>query len=87
MQVSKVIINSVRSRVVEFYQHFCSETEYSRTPSFRSCMRILSAIEPSVRKSMKGLDNYAAEGAKAVDDLKDVAWTLGAINKGQDLAT
>ena len=69
--------------MVELYQHFCSETEYSRAPSFRSCMRILSAIEPSVRKSMNCLDNYAAEGAKAVDYLKDVAETLTKDKIGQ----
>ena len=33
---------------------------------------------PSVRKSMKGLDNYAA------DDLKEGADTLGALGKGQE---
>lgn len=31
-------------------------------------MRILQAVDPSIRKCMKGLDNYAAEGAKAFEE-------------------
>lgn len=33
-------------------------------------MRVLEAIEPTFRKSMRGLDNYAADGAKGIDELK-----------------
>ena len=87
LEVPKIIINSVRSRVVELYQQYCVETEYSGSASSRSCMRMLKAVEPSVRKSMKGLDNYAAEGAKAIDDLKHAAETLGLLGKGADWVT
>ena len=36
-------------------------------------LRILSACSASVRKSLQGLDYYAAEGAKAFDELISVA--------------
>ena len=47
-------------------------------------MRMLSTIEPIIRNCMKGMANYAAEDAKAVNDLKEGADTLG---KGQEWAT
>ncbi|XP_078338287.1 uncharacterized protein LOC111121882 isoform X2 [Crassostrea virginica] len=81
-QVPQIILNSVRSRVVEQYQAFCIENEISETASDRSYMRILQAIEPNIRKSMKGLDNFAAEGAKAIDDLKKTTTVFGKQLKG-----
>ncbi|CAG2243920.1 unnamed protein product [Mytilus edulis] len=49
-------------------------------------MRLLEAIEPNVRKSMKGLDNFAADGSQAFDNLKSVVMTLGKGGKGQEWA-
>ncbi|XP_021360851.1 uncharacterized protein LOC110455194 [Mizuhopecten yessoensis] len=51
--------------VVEQYQTCCWESGITDVASDRSNMRILETIEPHIRKSMKGLDNYVAEGAKA----------------------
>ena len=83
-EVPRIILNSVRSRVVEQYQSFCKESGFEGAASDRSYMRVLEAIEPNIRKSMKGLDNYAAEGAKAIDDLKKVAGILGKEQKGTE---
>ncbi|CAC5418370.1 unnamed protein product [Mytilus coruscus] len=47
-------------------------------------MRLLEAIEPDVRKSMKGLDNFAADGSQAFDNMKSVVVTLGKGGKGQE---
>lgn len=65
IDVPKIILNSVRSRVVEQYRSFCMESDFQQCASDRTYMRILQAVDPSIRKCMKGLDNYAAEGAKA----------------------
>lgn len=81
-EVPKIILNSVRTRVIEQYQSFCCEINFSDCASTRSYLRILQAVEPNVRKSMKGLDNYAAEGAKAIDDLKKIAEVLGKLGMG-----
>lgn len=83
-QVPQIILNSVRSRVVEQYQTFCRESGISDVASDRSYMRILQAIEPNIRKSMKGLDNYAADGAKGIDDLKKIVNVLGKQLKGKE---
>jgi hypothetical protein len=80
--VPKIILNSVRSRVIEQYERFCTETNFDHIASSRSYLRILEAVEPNVRKCMKGLDNFAADGAKAFDDLKKVAELLGKLEKG-----
>ena len=40
--------------------------------SKRTMMRVLSECSASVRKSLQGLDNYAAEGARAFDDLAGI---------------
>ena len=41
--------------------------------------RILNLCSAAVRKSLQGIDNVAAEGAKAFDDLEDIAERLGDI--------
>lgn len=65
----KIILNTVRTRTVNLYLKYCEEMNYLSVLSDRSYMRLLEATQPSVRKSMKGLDNYAAEGGKAFDDM------------------
>lgn len=47
-------------------------------------MRILHSIGPNVnvRKSMKGLDNYATAGAKTVESLQKVVGLFGMLGKG-----
>ncbi|XP_062568266.1 uncharacterized protein LOC134230450, partial [Saccostrea cucullata] len=85
-QVPQIILNSVRARVVEQYRSFCLESEVENVASDRSYMRVLEAIEPKVRKSMKGLDNFAADGAGAIDDLKKIVTELGRLLKGVEWA-
>ncbi|CAC5355562.1 unnamed protein product [Mytilus coruscus] len=82
--VPKVILNSIGNRVVEQYQQYCIENEFSAFASYRSYMRIISAIEPNIRKCMKGLDNYAADGSKAFEDLQKIIDQLGSIGKDKD---
>lgn len=79
----KIILNTVRTRTVNLYLKYCEEMNYVSVLSDRSYMRLLEAIKPSVRKSMKELDNYAAEGGKAFDDMKTASSILGQIGKGK----
>ena len=80
----KIILNTVRTRTVDLYVKFCEETSFTPILSERSYLRILEAVQPSIRKSMRGLDNYAAEGGKAFDDLKEAANILGQIGKNKE---
>ena len=82
--VPKIILNSVRTRTVNLYLEYCTETQYTDVLSERTYMRILEAVEPNIRKSMKGLDNYAADGAQGFDDLRDSASTIGQMFKGHE---
>ncbi|VDI29911.1 Hypothetical predicted protein [Mytilus galloprovincialis] len=80
----KIILNSVRTRVVQQYFSFCEEDNFEKKGSLSSYMRILHAIGPNVRKSMKGLDNYAADGAKAIESLQKIAALFGRLDKGKE---
>ena len=48
----------------------CCGDDEVEVKSHKTYMRVLQAIGPRVRKSMQGLDNYAADKAQAFDDLK-----------------
>lgn len=53
------------------YTQYCSETGWK--PFSRSTMlRILVECSVSVRRSLQGLDYFAAEGAQAFDDLTSI---------------
>ena len=68
IKVPNIIRTMIPQRVVEQYTAFCQETGFLPF-SKRTMLRILSECSASVRKSLQGLDNYAAEGARAFDDL------------------
>lgn len=66
--VPNVIRTLIPQRIVRQYQQYCSDSNF--TPfSERTMTRILSECSASVRKSLQGLDYFAAEGARAFDDL------------------
>lgn len=84
MNVPKIILNSVRTRTVSLYMNFCEEVEFRNVLSERSYMRILEVIDPGIRKSMRGLDNFAAGGSQAFDDLKNIVRVLGQLGTGHE---
>ena len=69
IDIPNVIRTVLPSRLIKQYKQYCSEENY--TPlSTRTLFRILSeACVASVRKSLQGLDSYAAEGGRGFDDL------------------
>lgn len=53
-QVQQIILNSVRSRVVEQFRSVSFESEVEIVASDRSYKRVIEGIEPRIRKSMNG---------------------------------
>ena len=69
--VPNIIRTMIPKRIFTQYTQYCSEKNYK--PFSRSTLlRILSECSASVRKSLQGLDNFAAAGARAFDDLASV---------------
>jgi len=56
------------SRLVQQYQAYCKQTTFKPFGA-ATMLHILSACPATVRKSLQGLDNTAAAGAKGFDDL------------------
>lgn len=71
LETPNVIRSMIPQRIINQYKQFCTETNFQ--PFSDSTMeRILSSCGATVRKSLQGLDYFAAEGAKAFDDLESV---------------
>lgn len=75
LETPNVIKCMIPQRIINQYKQFCSEVNFQ--PFSDSTMeRILSSCGATVRKSLQGLDYFAAEGAKAFDDLESVVDNL-----------
>lgn len=76
IEIPHVIRTLMPSRLIAQYTEYCKESSYE--PLSRSTLfKILSeSCVASVRKSLQGLDNYAAEGGRAFDDLSRLMDTL-----------
>ena len=69
IDIPNVIRTLLPSRLIKQYNQYCSEENYAPL-STRTLFRISSeACVASVRKSLQGLDSYAAEGGRDFDDL------------------
>ena len=76
LETPNVIRSMIPQRIIDQYKQFCSEENF--TPFSPSTMlRILSSCTATVRKSLQGLDYFAAEGAKAFDDLLQIVGKVG----------
>ena len=76
LEIPNVIRSMIPQRITEQYRQFCSETNFTlfRTSTM---LRILSSCTTTVRKSLQGLDYFAAEGAKAFDEVTALVEKLG----------
>lgn len=63
------------SRLVQQYQAYCKQTKFKPFGA-ATMLHILSACPATVRKSLQGLDNTAAAGAKGFDDLSTLTGWL-----------
>ena len=68
LETPNITRSMIPQRISDQYRQFCSEINL--TPfSTSKMLRILSSSTATVRKSSHGLDYFAAEGAKAFEDL------------------
>lgn len=72
LEVPNVLRTMLPQRIARQYSRFCEETNFQPF-SERTMLRILSECSASVRKSLQGLDYFAAEGARAFDELLSLA--------------
>ena len=76
IDIPNVIRTMLPSHLIRQYNQYCSEEDFIPL-STRTLFRILSeACVASVRKSLQGLDSYAAEGGRGFDDLISLLDTL-----------
>ena len=87
INIPNVIRTLLPSRLIKQYNQYCSEDNYAPL-STRTLFRILSeACVASVRKSLQGLDSYAAEGGRGFDDLLSLLDTLVQYGANEDVIT
>ncbi|XP_022810451.1 uncharacterized protein LOC111347474 [Stylophora pistillata] len=67
IDVPNLIRHMIPQRIVRQYTQYCQEINF-KPFSERTMLRVLSECSASVRKSLQGLDYFAAEGARAFDD-------------------
>ena len=83
IEVPNVIRLMIPQRVVQQYTQYCEETRF--TPFSETTMRrVLSECSASVRKSLQGLDYFAAEGARAFDNLISLVRQVSILGPGHD---
>ena len=68
LEVPNVIRCLIPERIAVQYEQYCKEVGF--TPfSKRTILRVLAACSATVRKSLQGLDYFAADGASAFDKM------------------
>lgn len=83
IEVPNVIRTMIPQRIAQQYQQYCEESDF--TPfSQRTMLRVLSECRASVRKSLQGLDYYAADGAQAFDTLLTLISQLSELGSGKE---
>ncbi|KAK3730448.1 hypothetical protein QZH41_012642, partial [Actinostola sp. cb2023] len=83
IEVPNVIRTMIPKRIARQYTQYCEETTF-KPFSERTMLRVLSECKASVRKSLQGLDYFAADGARAFDDLTALVRQLGALRQAKD---
>ena len=76
VKVPNVIRTMIPAQIVKQYESHCNESGFSPMSTSTLC-RILNVCSASVRKSLQGLDNFSAEGAKAFEELQEIVEKLG----------
>ncbi|CAF4019492.1 unnamed protein product, partial [Rotaria magnacalcarata] len=72
LDVVNTIRNTISTRIIQQYYSYCQETTSGNLKILgeSSLFTILQACAASTRKSMAGIDNYAANGSTGFDNLK-----------------
>lgn len=83
IEVPNVIRTLIPQRIARQYRQYCDETGF-KSFSERTMLRILAECKASVRKSLQGLDYFAAEGARAFEDLDTLVHQLNELSLGKE---
>ncbi|CAH3167449.1 unnamed protein product [Pocillopora meandrina] len=90
IQVPNVIRMMIPERVIQQYTQYCLETNF-KPFSETTMRRVLSECGASVKikkkKSLQGLDYFAAEGARPFDDLVALVRRIGELGSGKERET
>ncbi|KAK3736763.1 hypothetical protein QZH41_008003 [Actinostola sp. cb2023] len=73
-----VIRTMIPERIATQYIQYCKDTNFDPF-SKRTMLHILSECSASIRKSLQGLDYFAAQGGRAFDDLVSTVKGLSAV--------
>ena len=65
-----------KAEIIRLYEAACEEEGYTHKPSTRTLWNILQMCPASQRKSLAGLDNVAADGSDAFDELSKILLKL-----------
>ena len=83
IEVPNVIRMMIPQRIARQYTQYCQETGF-KPFSERTMLCVLVECKASVRKSLQGLDYFAADGARAFVDLKTLVRQLGELGLGKE---
>ena len=83
VEVPNVIRTMIPQRIVRQYTQYCKETGFEAF-SERTMLRVLNECKASTRKSLQGLDYFAADGARAFDELEGLGLQLGELGRGKE---
>lgn len=83
IEIPNVIRTLIPQRIARQYKQYCDETGF-KPFSERTMLRILAECKASVRKSLQGLDYFAAEGARAFEDLESLVHQLSELGLGKE---
>ena len=86
IEVPNVIRLMIPQRIVQQYKQYCVETNF-KPFSESTMLRVLSECSASVRKSLQRLDYFAAEGARAFDDLAVIVREMSRLGPGKEWET
>ena len=82
IEIPNVIRTMIPQRIARQYTQYCHETGF-KAFSERTMLRVLDQCKASIRKSLQGLDYFAADGARAFDDLENLVRRLGELGLGK----
>lgn len=83
IEIPNVIRTMIPQRIARQYAQYCKETDF-KPFSERTMLRVLAECKASVRKSLQGLDYFAADGARAFEDLEKLVRQLAEFGLGND---
>ena len=86
IKVPNIIRTLIPQRIVKQYQQYCKENSFEPF-SERTMLQVLSECSASTRKSLQGLDYFAAEGAQAFDSLITVVRQISELGAGKTWET